>query len=607
VKDGSCFTGSASGNLAELLVGLPHKMPAGEYTVQVLQGGDAGDLVVPEATQANRVLVLLNPWCTAAEEHLDDEVARQEYVMLESGLLFYGTVNQKGTMGWEYGQFEPGVLAATRRMLRGLTPQDRASPISISRAMSAFCNAQDENGVLVGNWSGNYEGGEGPMHWKGSVDILSEWYTNCRPVKFGQCWVFAGVLTSVMRCIGVPSRPVTNYLSAHDTHGNRMIDEIYDEDGTKLDESGDSIWNFHVWTEAWMARPDLEGGNGGSVAAGLGGWQAIDATPQELSGGVFRCGPASLAAIKLGLSVAYDTDFLIGEVNADVRRYMRSGGEVKLVETITNHVGQSILTKALGSWQGEDVVQRYKAPEGSALERGSLLRQAAGSTNLGSLALDINGGGAIMVGSTAAAKLKFVSPDSVNLPAEELAMSLRAYATEYTGRGRTLLGSADARLTISEAERTGMTLALDTGSAHFESMLRGSGFPMIVVGTARSNDGKILLVTEEATDLVVAEVELVSIIPRAAPFVKSNVTLSFTNPFTNRPLTQVKVLVEGKRLVGKTRRILSFPDLEPGETLKFDVEIRPNRGGGDLLLAVTLACAELEGVHGKHIIQPVTA
>ena len=35
--------------------------------------------------------------------------------------------------------------------------------------------------------------------------------------------------------------------------------------------------NFHVWNEVWMARPDL--------GKDYNGWQAIDATPQELSGG----------------------------------------------------------------------------------------------------------------------------------------------------------------------------------------------------------------------------------------------------------------------------------------------------------------------------------
>ena len=39
----------------------------------------------------------------------------------------------------------------------------------------------------------------------------------------------------------------------------------------------DSVWNFHVWNEVFMARKDLP--------KGYGGWQAIDATPQEASDG----------------------------------------------------------------------------------------------------------------------------------------------------------------------------------------------------------------------------------------------------------------------------------------------------------------------------------
>lgn len=35
--------------------------------------------------------------------------------------------------------------------------------------------------------------------------------------------------------------------------------------------------NFHVWNEVWLARGDL--------GTSYNGWQAIDATPQELSGG----------------------------------------------------------------------------------------------------------------------------------------------------------------------------------------------------------------------------------------------------------------------------------------------------------------------------------
>ena len=57
-------------------------------------------------------------------------------------------------------------------------------------------NHCDEGGVLVGNWSGEYSGGTPPTKWQGSVKILQQYYQTGQPVKFGQCWVFAGVCTT---------------------------------------------------------------------------------------------------------------------------------------------------------------------------------------------------------------------------------------------------------------------------------------------------------------------------------------------------------------------------------------------------------------------------
>ena len=57
-----------------------------------------------------------------------------------------------------------------------------------------------------------------------------------------------------------------------------------------------------------MARPDLP--------AGFGGWQVLDATPQEESpqGGGYRLGPCPLQAVKLGQRMNYDVEFVISEV-----------------------------------------------------------------------------------------------------------------------------------------------------------------------------------------------------------------------------------------------------------------------------------------------------
>lgn len=68
-------------------------------------------------------------------------------------------------------------------------------------------NSPDENGLLEGNWSEDFSGGVPPTKWTGSVKILQKYYSNRKPVKFAQCWVFSGVVTtgnfSVLYCFKV--------------------------------------------------------------------------------------------------------------------------------------------------------------------------------------------------------------------------------------------------------------------------------------------------------------------------------------------------------------------------------------------------------------------
>lgn len=55
-------------------------------------------------------------------------------------------------------------------------------------------NSNDEKGVVEGKWSGKFRSGTNPLRWSGSVAILRKWYrARYRPVRYGQCWVFAGV------------------------------------------------------------------------------------------------------------------------------------------------------------------------------------------------------------------------------------------------------------------------------------------------------------------------------------------------------------------------------------------------------------------------------
>lgn len=57
----------------------------------------------------------------------------------------------------------------------------------------------DDNGVLFGNWSSkdeDYADGTDPTAWSGSQAILTEYMSTRKPVKYAQCWVFGGTLTT---------------------------------------------------------------------------------------------------------------------------------------------------------------------------------------------------------------------------------------------------------------------------------------------------------------------------------------------------------------------------------------------------------------------------
>lgn len=57
-------------------------------------------------------------------------------------------------------------------------------------------NSHDDDGVLVGNWSGDYTYGVAPTSWTGSTEILLTYVGSKMPVCYAQCWVYAGVFNT---------------------------------------------------------------------------------------------------------------------------------------------------------------------------------------------------------------------------------------------------------------------------------------------------------------------------------------------------------------------------------------------------------------------------
>ncbi|KAM6144372.1 protein-glutamine gamma-glutamyltransferase 6 [Erethizon dorsatum] len=319
-------------------------------------------------------VLLFNPWCPEDDVFLASEEERQEYVLSDSGIIFKGAEKHTRAQGWNYGQFEEDILSISLSILdQSPSHQDnpatdvsrRHSPVYVTRVICAMVNCNNDQGVLQGQWQGKYDDGTSPLHWRGSVAILQKWLkAKYKPVKYGQCWVFAGVMCTVLRCLGIPTRVVSNFNSAHDTDRNLSVDKYVDSFGRTVEDlTEDSMWNFHVWNESWFARRDL--------GPFYDGWQVLDATPQEESEGMFQCGPASVNAIREGdVHLAHDGPFVFSEVNADYITWLWHEDESQeRVYSDTRKIGRYISTKAVGSDSRVDITYLYKYPEGSQKER----------------------------------------------------------------------------------------------------------------------------------------------------------------------------------------------------------------------------------------------
>ncbi|KAL1006788.1 hypothetical protein UPYG_G00077120 [Umbra pygmaea] len=334
----------------------------GKYQMNVAIIGNSGISRTPSMT----LYVLFNAWGPDDDVFMSNELDKQEYLMNEKGCL-YQDDSGSGKL-WLFGQFEDGVLDACLQILDDsqMPIESRGNAFQVSRNSSAMMNFQRGQGVLVGNWSQDFSLGTEPNFWMGSVQILLE-YVKHGPVKYAQCWVFAGVFNTFLRCLGIPARVITNFNSAHDSNGKIVTDLMFTVDGSRivLNESlsKDSVWNYHCWNEAYMSRPDLHGDYK------LSGWQVVDATPQETSDGYFRCGPCPVKAVKEGmLSYQFDARFVFAEVNSTLKMHKIDPrtGKNEIFKVDKEYIGRKIVTKSIGenNFEQAEITLTYKYPKG---------------------------------------------------------------------------------------------------------------------------------------------------------------------------------------------------------------------------------------------------
>uniref|UniRef100_A0A8C6ISM6 Uncharacterized protein n=1 Tax=Melopsittacus undulatus TaxID=13146 RepID=A0A8C6ISM6_MELUD len=335
-------------------VNTPANAPIGQYTL-LLHTSKSDHLL-------GNFTLLFNPWCQDDEVFLANEAQRQEYILNQDGVIYWGTENAVLAQPWDFSQFEEDIVDICFTLLdvgerhRDKDHIQRKNPVYICRTVAAMLNCDEFRGILTEHGTGQYFNGTPPSKWLGSGPILRQWVaSHFKPVRYGQCWVFAAVMCSVLRCLGIPTRVVTGFTWAHNTNSSLSVDEYYDEDGTLLtQEKNARIWTFHVWNECWMARADL--------LPEYSGWQALDATCQEKNKGPSFCGPAPVQAIKKGDTEAdYDVCYFFAAINAKCQVWIqKTDYTLKPALSSTKYTGNNISTKSVDSERCEDITHNYK-------------------------------------------------------------------------------------------------------------------------------------------------------------------------------------------------------------------------------------------------------
>ncbi|XP_040009880.1 protein-glutamine gamma-glutamyltransferase 2-like [Xiphias gladius] len=541
------------------------------------------DLLVHIETKWNRrsyavgtFVLLCNPWLNDDTVYMPLDVHKQEYIKSDYGLVYMGSNININQRPWSFGQYEPGVLEACLKLLQ-ITPQhlsnkhkdyiQRADPVYLSRVVCAMVNCNDDLGILEGKWQGSYKGGVKPNEWSGSAEILHQWVSsNFSPVRYGQCWVFASVLCTVMRVLGIPSRVVTVFNAAHDGDASLKVEEFYSSRGEKLNLSKDSIWNFHVWVECWMRRPDL--------GAGFDGWQVLDPTPQEKSAGIFRCGPSPVVAIQQHcFGAPYDTPFVYASVDADIVRLILHNGQVVGRAVDTEWVGQLIYTKSAGSDSPENLTHTYKSKQSKRRRETSSQRGRSPS-----LEVSLNIDGVPSVGSSIR---MYVTVKNQSSNPRVLMEHLNAQMKEYNSGPKESFWKIHKEVHIQPHEV--LTLQHTIPPSEYESILAGDDIVNLAVVIKDVKTKERVLDTQEfniRTPQITIEIEGGDSIQMKE---QHTAQVSFTNRFT-KALNESVLTVEGCGLLhGKHEARLSL--LKPGETIVKKVSIMATSPGTKLLLA----------------------
>jgi hypothetical protein len=267
---------------------------------------------------------------------------------------------------WIYGLNNSSLATITMNLIKDI-PKEKKIPWYIIRYITAMIDSSNnENGIIHGKWDGQYSDGKPPKYWSSVSQIMNERLHTNKPVKYGQCWVLSEVLTGMFRFLGIPSRTILAENAHIDCGMDKGVDiiemttkgseikyvktkissllnemdmnemeiegdlnvqkgNLFGNDEFKEDQKinvcdiinkSDRCWNFHVWTEAYVCRNDIDDKYN---------WQICDPSPvtdvknikedDEFHDKHFF-GPCPVPSIKNNTNDKYDHPYLYSSVNS---------------------------------------------------------------------------------------------------------------------------------------------------------------------------------------------------------------------------------------------------------------------------------------------------
>ena len=250
------FEGTISIDFEAAPPGVPEDVPAPQHlsssnTLTFTCEDPIGTyLLKSQGKTIQRIILLFNPFAEECAEYLDG-VDGDEYILATQGLIWQGFSDNHEAHIWNFDQFNSLNLMASLHLLRRLSITERASPVAVARGLSLSINAD----MCLGKWGeGEYESGnEGnyqcadhsklneddqfmssnwvskctdPEQWTSTTELTEQFWarhllidgkhsktrnqlgrskeTN---IQYCQCFVFAGVLTTMGRALGIATRP----------------------------------------------------------------------------------------------------------------------------------------------------------------------------------------------------------------------------------------------------------------------------------------------------------------------------------------------------------------------------------------------------------------